>query len=141
MSNTINRGSVTSKEEKVYPIMTSNRSEGFSFQLTLEKLNSKNFREWAQSIKLFSSFQTSGHSSSTYISLRSLAHRGNFLKALSIISRSKNYWIIDYSASDHMVDSYHLLPLIHLVLEIWELKFQMVHFLRSLERSTRISGS
>ena len=55
---------------------------------------------------MFSTLQASGQSS-TNVPSSSLAHKGNFLKALNTTSWHKT-WIIHSSASDHMIDSYHL---------------------------------
>ncbi|GMP34973.1 hypothetical protein CsSME_00052031 [Camellia sinensis var. sinensis] len=53
--NSINsRGSTTSETQtsRTTSIISSNGLEGSSVQLSAEKLNGKNFREWAQSVKL-----------------------------------------------------------------------------------------
>ena len=58
MAETANnsRGSITAEahdgEIEAISTMSSNGLDSSSFQLTVEKLNGKNFREWAQSIKL-----------------------------------------------------------------------------------------
>ena len=57
--------------------------------------------------KMFSNLQASSQPSSM-MSLGSLAHKGNFLIALSTTYKPKIPWIIDFNASDHMTGSYQL---------------------------------
>ena len=56
--------------------------------------------------ELFSNFQASGQSSTT-LSSGSLAYKVTFLTTLSTTSHITP-WIIDSSASDHMIDVHHL---------------------------------
>lgn len=88
---------VEHKGEKLQEVNNSNSSSRNAFNSEQLKL-----------YKIFSSFQTSGQSSSnTNTPFGSLAHKGNFFRALSTTSRTKTQ-IIDSGASDHMTDSYHL---------------------------------
>ena len=58
--------------------------------------------------ELFSNFQASGQVSTSSNPSASLAHQGNFLKALASTVCTQNGWIIDSGASDHMTSEYTL---------------------------------
>jgi len=64
-----------------------------------------NSEQMEQLYKMFSGLQSS---SQTNNPSGSLAHKGNFLRALNSTTQSQTPWIIDSGASDHMTDSYHL---------------------------------
>ncbi|RVW86324.1 Retrovirus-related Pol polyprotein from transposon TNT 1-94 [Vitis vinifera] len=65
-----------------------------------------NSDQLAKLYELFSNFQASGQSSTT-LSSGSLAKKSIFFTALSTMSQTTP-WIIDSSASDHMIDAHHL---------------------------------
>ena len=60
-----------------------------------------------QLYKIFSKLQTP-NSASTPTTSGSLAHMISFSRALSVLSRSNNPWILDSGASHHMTDAYTL---------------------------------
>ena len=69
--------------------------------------NTFNQEQMEQLYKMFSSLQSAGQSSNS-MSSGSLAHRGNFLRALNTIFQTKIPWIVDSGAFDHMTNNYHI---------------------------------
>lgn len=65
------------------------------------KCSAFNSEQLEQLYKMFSSFQTTNPSGS-------LAHKGNFFRALNTTALAKVPWIIDSGVSNHMTDSYDL---------------------------------
>lgn len=80
-----------------------------AYQATVNDQSSTPFSkdQMDQLYKMLSNFQTSSQPSEGLPS-GSLVHKGNFSKALNTISQTKNPWIVDSGASDHMTGNSHI---------------------------------